>query len=229
MRHFRSVLSSTMFYLVLVTFVCSFNTSSTFAQYNQQRGTVVGGLAGAAAGAIIGENSDEPGVGAAIGGLVGAVAGKVLGNVQDQQAYQYQAARQQQAAYYQSRTMTIEDVVAMTQSRVSQPIIASEIQSRGLARPLEIRDIVFLSQQGVSDQVIRTMQQASVGRPAPTPVPVYTPAPRVVTPPVIVTRPPTVFVPGPPVRYGHVRGPRPGRGPYYSGRRPGVSASIYLR
>jgi uncharacterized protein YcfJ len=69
---------------VLATMMVVCLSAPLSAQYNQQRGAVVGGLTGAAAGAIIGENSDEPGVGAAIGGIVGALAGKVLGNVQDQ-------------------------------------------------------------------------------------------------------------------------------------------------
>jgi hypothetical protein len=218
---------------VLATMMVVCLSAPLSAQYNQQRGAVVGGLTGAAAGAIIGENSDEPGVGAAIGGIVGALAGKVLGNVQDQQAYQYQAARQQQVVYQQSRTMSVQDVVAMAQSRVGDTIIASEVQNRGLQRPLEIADIVFLSQQGVSDQVIRTMQQATVGGPAPPPV---LPAPRaVVAPPVIVTRPAPVIIHGPP-RYAPSYGPsygygRPPRGHhhYHQGRRSGVNASIHFR
>lgn len=47
-------------------------------------GTVIGGLGGAAAGAIIGAQSGRPLEGAAIGGGVGALAGNLLGDARDQ-------------------------------------------------------------------------------------------------------------------------------------------------
>ena len=140
------------------------------AQYNQTRGTVLGGLTGAAAGAIIGDNSDEAGAGAAIGGVVGALAGSLLGSAEDDRARYEYAARQQQ--YYQqqnyraalaanaaAQAVTIQDVVAMARSGVSDAVIATAIQQRGLRQPLQVADIVYLSQNGVGDSVIRTMQQ----------------------------------------------------------------------
>ena len=50
-----------------------------------QRGSVAGGLTGAAFGAIVGNQSGRPLEGAAIGGLIGAVAGSALGNATDQE------------------------------------------------------------------------------------------------------------------------------------------------
>ena len=48
-----------------------------------KRGTVIGGLAGAGAGAIIGNQSGRGLEGAAIGGAVGAGAGALLGGARD--------------------------------------------------------------------------------------------------------------------------------------------------
>lgn len=224
-------------FLIVTAGLCVLANSAS-AQYSQQRGTVVGGLTGAAAGAIIGDNSDEAGVGAAIGGVVGALAGSILGNAQDRQVYEYEAsrqrnayqieaARQQQAAYHQTRAMAVQDVVGMAQSDVADSIILGEIQNRGIQRPLEIADIVFLSQQGVSEAVIRCMQHAAVGGPAPIQASRCVAAPVIVTrpAPVIVARPaPTVIIHG---YHGHSR--HYGYGPHYHAHRPSVRRPIYYR
>ncbi len=150
-------------------------SGSSFAQTGQQRGTVIGGLAGAGLGAIIGDNSDEAGVGAAIGGVVGAVAGNVLGNANDRDARYYSPPPVYQApyqpAYHQSYPaqnlpVTMQDVISLTQNRVSDGVIINAIQSKGIQRPLDVPDIVHLSQSGVSDAVIRVMQQAGSGSPS---------------------------------------------------------------
>ena len=149
-------------------------SSLATAQYNQTRGTVLGGLTGAAAGAIIGDNSDEAGAGAAIGGVVGAVAGGLLGRSQDTQSqYQYAAQQQRiyqqqnfqaaQAAQYAAQAVSVQDVVALSRSGVSDSVIATAIQQRGLQQRLEVADIVYLSQNGVGEGVIRTMQQFGNG------------------------------------------------------------------
>lgn len=203
----------------LISMLC---TTMVSAQYNQTRGTVLGGLTGAAAGAIIGENSDEAGAGAAIGGVVGAVAGGLLGKAEDANSrYQYAAQQQRiyqqqqyqaaQAAQYAAQSISVHDVVSMKQSGVSDSVIASTIQQRGVRQRLEVADIVYLSQNGVGDSVIHLMQQGG----APTTVVATAPV-RTVTP-VIATRP------APPVviqyRSGYPGGYRgPSRG--YYGRPP---------
>lgn len=50
---------------------------------NTQRGAVIGALGGAAAGAIIGNQSGHAGEGALIGAGVGAAGGAAIGNAQD--------------------------------------------------------------------------------------------------------------------------------------------------
>ena len=192
-----NVAKGLVFTLVLGTTVSLCMTNTASAQ-EVKRGAVVGGLSGAAIGAIIGDHNHEAGAGAAIGGAIGAIAGGMLGSA-NQQQYGYQPRtsypqvhtypqpyvqsgvyRQPPHVYQQppvqvQRTVTNADVVAMTQSRVSDSVIISEIQNKGLNTVLDVQDIVYLSQQGVSDAVIRTMQRAGtqpvqpvvVARPTP--------------------------------------------------------------
>ena len=73
-------------------------TSCQDAGPNTNTGAVIGGLAGAGLGAIIGNQSGRPLEGAAIGGAVGALGGAAVGNAQDQRNRQAedQYYRQQQ-------------------------------------------------------------------------------------------------------------------------------------
>lgn len=66
---------------------------STNSTVHTKRGTVVGGLLGAGAGALIGEHNDRELEGAAIGGVLGALTGSVLGSARDEQYYGRQQPR----------------------------------------------------------------------------------------------------------------------------------------
>ncbi|MEO1526052.1 MAG: glycine zipper domain-containing protein [Planctomycetota bacterium] len=188
-----------------------FVPQSASAQTGRQRGATLGGLAGAIAGGLIGDNNDEAGAGAAIGGVVGAVAGGILGDASDkeraiaqqraayynaqQQRYaqqQQRYAQQQQTALRQS-AVSMQDVVNMTRSGLSDQIILNQVRQRGYNGTLTVSDIIALHQQGVSESVITSLQtiprqpqQVTVARPQP-----------------VVTRPQTViehhYVPRPPV------------------------------
>lgn len=175
---------------------------------NTQRGATLGGIAGAIAGGIIGDNNDEAGAGALIGGAIGALAGGSLGSARDRelqemaarqryqvQQQQWQAAQQQQQVTQQS--VSTADVVAMTRSGLSESLIITQIQSRGVQRKLEVSDIIQLHQSGVSETVITAMQRSPVGQPV-----VQAPvAPQPSQPPVYVERRvevvPTYVVPAP--------------------------------
>lgn len=148
------------------------------AQNNTQRGATFGGLTGAIAGAIIGENSNKAGAGAAIGGAVGVVAGGLLGNASDKdvayrnqqyaQQRQYQIQQQQMATTYAVQpaptgAVSYSDVIAMSRSGVSQNVILNQIATRGVQRQPAVSDIISLHEQGVSENVIAAMQQAPLG------------------------------------------------------------------
>jgi osmotically inducible lipoprotein OsmB len=56
----------------------------------REKGTLLGGAAGAGAGALVGSAAGHPGAGAAIGGVGGAAAGYGIGNhMQNEQDQQY--------------------------------------------------------------------------------------------------------------------------------------------
>jgi len=147
--------------------------SDAFAQ-RAQRGAVLGGLGGAVVGGLIGDHNDKAGAGAAIGGALGIVGGAVLGNARDKEI---NAQRQQQQYYYQQRSyaqqqrqyvqtqaaVSINDVITMSRSGLSDSVVMNQIQTRGVQQQLQVSDIIAMHQQGVSDIVISTMQGARVG------------------------------------------------------------------
>jgi len=137
---------------------------SASAQINTRRGATVGGIAGAVAGAAIGDHHGETGAGAAIGGIVGAFAGGLLGNAEDKQHFlrrqQQSQLRQQQQVDYQRTAVSTADVVAMTQSGLSENVIINQIRQRGVQVRPQVADIIALHQQGVGETVITAMQQA---------------------------------------------------------------------
>lgn len=122
--------------------------------YNTERGAILGGLGGAALGAVIGENNDNPLLGAAIGAGAGALAGGALGNTVDQQ----NAYRTQQQQAYARTMMSAQDVVALHQAGTHPDVIVGQIRSAGVAKALTTDEIIYLSQSGVSAEVIRAMQ-----------------------------------------------------------------------
>ena len=199
-------------YLFSFVFIASVVVqSSVDAQSNRQRGTAVGGIAGAVVGGIIGENNDEAGAGAVIGGLLGAVAGNVIGDAADQQQaldYQRRVYLQQQRQQHQiavmKQSVSLQDVISMTRSGLGETVIINQIQQRGVQSKLGVPEIISLHQQGVSERVITAMQSARVGNQPETPQPIQArPIIRqeVVTPaPVIVEE--RYFLPSyPPPRY----------------------------
>jgi uncharacterized protein YcfJ len=151
--------------LLLVAALFPFVVSRpAIAQGNTQRGATVGGIAGAVAGAAIGDHNGETGAGAAIGGIIGAFAGGLLGNAEDkQQAFQSQRQSQQiqrQRLEYQRTAVSSNDVVAMKRNGLSEQVIINQIQQRGVQTQLQVADIIALHQQGVTENIITAMQQA---------------------------------------------------------------------
>jgi len=81
----KTILTSTCALLAALTFSnCSGPTGP-----DTQRGAVVGSLIGAGAGAIIGNQSGNPGQGALIGAAAGGLGGAALGNARDTERRNY--------------------------------------------------------------------------------------------------------------------------------------------
>ena len=172
--------------------------SAASAQQRTTQGAAVGGAAGAIIGGIIGHQNDEVPEGALIGGAVGAIAGGLIGRNQDNMARERYAQQQayNQRVYVQQQAIvppgvTVGDVVSMSRSGLSESLIVSHINSKGVQRRLEVSEIITLHQQGVSDYVISAMQSAPLASQVAVPY----------TTQHVVTQPSTVIVREQPVIY----------------------------
>lgn len=166
--------------------------TSGVAQTNRRAGATLGGVAGALAGAAIGENNDKPLAGALIGGAVGLITGGVVGGAKDQSIARQQAYSQYQHQQRMQGAVSTYDVAQMSRSGLGPQVVINHIQQNGVQKRPEVNDIIWLHQQGVPEAVISAMQGAPVGSPAAQPVRtvVRSPAPVVVeeyhyAPPVV--------------------------------------------
>lgn len=211
------------------------------AQEYAGKGALLGGLAGAGAGAIIGnQNKHQTGAGAAIGAGVGALSGLLIGKTMENEVQKNRAqATAQTAAAYEQRALQVraggvtpEDVIAMTRAGLSEDVINGQIRTSGINRQMQVNDLIYLRNQGVPDGVIRTLQSSQVASAgsvnytpssyqqayqAPTTVIAPAPPPVVVVEPVPVYRPYPYYCP--PHHYYHHH-----HGHYH--RPPGVSWGI---
>ncbi|MGO8748469.1 MAG: glycine zipper domain-containing protein [Thermoguttaceae bacterium] len=143
---------------------------------NTGTGAVVGGATGAGIGALVGSATGHAGAGAAIGAGVGALTGAAVGNSMDAQEKRNREIIEARMGRAMAGAATKEDVIAMTQNHIDEPLIINHIRSHGVAYPPSAGDIIYLQQNGVSPQVIAVMQStppvqpAVVVQPAPPPV-----------------------------------------------------------
>lgn len=137
-------------------------------------GAVVGGLMGAVTGGALGNAKGKTLPGALIGGAVGALAGAAVGDSIDTKVAHNNAVYEQRLAAQAQATQAVSlpDVMSMSQARLSDNVIITQIRTRGvLARP-QPNDLITLSQAGVSDAVIAAMQTAPLATVSAVP-PVY--------------------------------------------------------
>ena len=207
--------------ICLASLLVSSLASTGYAQNQTRDGALLGGVTGALIGGVVGHQNKETTEGALIGGAVGAIAGGVIGNKRDQAYRQQQLYYQSQPAYttyHEHRTyvqappqqrvvvsrrpVTTSEVINMTRSGVSDPVIVAHIQSNGVAMQPDVNDVILMNQEGVSDYVVNAMQSGgrvtTVYQPAPTVYRSYPqPAPVVVreeyhySPPVYQARQPS--------------------------------------
>ncbi|MFN9912182.1 MAG: glycine zipper domain-containing protein, partial [Pirellulaceae bacterium] len=67
------------------TLLASIACSGSLGQAQTKDGAILGGVAGAVIGGIVGHQNDETPEGALIGGAVGAITGGMIGNYRQQQ------------------------------------------------------------------------------------------------------------------------------------------------
>ena len=75
---------------------------------------------------------------------------------------------------------TPSEVVAMSRAGVSPQLIVNYVNTSGVAQPLSSQDVIYLTQQGVSPDVIQAMQSPRVAQAPPVVVPAGPPGPVVV-------------------------------------------------
>ncbi len=127
--------------------------------YYADRGALVGGLTGAGVGALIGEHNGNAGAGALIGTAVGTLAGAAIGDTIDAEVARNQALVEQRMGRRMAAAVSLNDVVAMSQAGLSDDVISTHIRAYGVAQPPQSQDLIWLKNQGVSDAVIKTLQQ----------------------------------------------------------------------
>jgi hypothetical protein len=139
-------------------------------------GTFLGGALGAVTGAVVGGKKNR-GEGALIGAGVGAVTGNILGRNKDradeQRAAYGAAAVGQMNQQVAAQAITNYDLLEMTRAGVSEDVIISTMQSRGVRLDLSPNSLIALKQAGVSDRVVLAAQGMNRGgAPVVAPVPV---------------------------------------------------------
>jgi uncharacterized protein YcfJ len=124
---------------------------------NQTRigeGAGMGGLLGAAAGGIIGHQSDNGVTGALVGGAVGAAGGALIGS----QMEKPNRTTTSTTSTTKVRKVTVQQVVDWTKDGLSSDQIIASIQSTHSTYALTTEDIDYLRRNGVSQRVIESMQ-----------------------------------------------------------------------
>lgn len=137
---------------------CSFDSQA-------ERGTAIGALYGSFLGALIGNQSGHAGGGAAIGALAGGLTGNAIGEANDERD-----AALAHAAYVESKNaVTNADLIMMSRNGVSDDVIINSVRTQGGRLDLSPMAIVNLKNSGVSDNVIRGIQEAAETSAAPPP------------------------------------------------------------
>lgn len=136
-------------------------SSAGCASNKAGEGALIGGIIGAGAGAIIGNqgahrNRDRTS-GALIGGAAGALGGALVGSqMKKEQPSQQQAAPAQQE--YNANQLSLPQIADLAKQGVNEDVIIDRIRLTNSKYNLNQGDIDYLQQNGVSPKVIAVMQ-----------------------------------------------------------------------
>jgi len=118
-------------------------------------GALLGGLLGAGAGTIIGNQSRDRDKGrtqgALIGGVVGALGGALAGSQMSRQP-------QQQTQAVDPNQMSIQQVLDLASQGVHEDVIVDRVRMSNSRFSLSQSDVDYLKNQGVTQKVISAMQ-----------------------------------------------------------------------
>lgn len=131
---------------------------------NTALGGILGGTTGAMAGAAIGSHDGKSTEGALIGGIAGGVLGSAIGNQNDRFNQSQDHYSQQQRTDAFESAVTMEQVVQMTNSGLNEDLIINQIKTKGIRQSPSTDDLISLKNSGVSDAVIRQIQNGGSAR-----------------------------------------------------------------
>ena len=127
-----------------------------------QTGAGVGAASGVAIGAGVGSLvNSSAGAGALIGAGVGAISGALIGNQideQDRRQEEQLRSLQPTKGYVANSKITQQDVIDWTHRGVKEEIIIDRIERSGMQFHLAAADENRLRENGVSEEVVRTMK-----------------------------------------------------------------------
>jgi hypothetical protein len=151
--------SNARFVSLVVVFLCALAGVGCQSPFYADRGAGIGALGGAGVGALVGNAVGNTAGGALIGAGVGALGGAAVGSAIDEvQAQNRAEIAAQLGRQVQVGAATPEEVIAMTRAGVNPALIQNYVRTSGMARPLSAQDVIYLSQSGVSPDVITVMQ-----------------------------------------------------------------------
>jgi hypothetical protein len=154
---------------------------------NTETGALGGGAIGAGTGALVGHALGHTGGGALIGAGVGALSGGLVGHAIDDSEKKQDAKLAAATAAPPRGPLGLTDIISMAQQHISDEVIITQIRATGSLYNLSASDIIWLKQNGVSDEVVREMQlTAQYPRRYYRPVPAYYVVPEPPPPPVSV-------------------------------------------
>lgn len=144
----------------------------------REQGAVIGGVTGAAAGALIG-GDDNRLVGALLGGALGAGGGYLIGmqvekgeDDRDEAITASKRAEQSPATAEQARTattadvnsdgyVTLDEVVAMDKAGLSDDQIVERLEATDMVFDLSSKQRQYLRDNGVSERVVTAMNEVN--------------------------------------------------------------------
>ncbi len=137
----------------------AFLATSTGCQSSPNRsgeGALIGGLLGAGAGTIIGNQSHDRDKGRTQGALIGGVVGALGGALAGSQIQKQPTGQPTQAV--NPSQMSVQQIVDMSKQGVHEDVIVDRIKMSNSRFSLSQSDVEYLKGQGVSQKVISSMQ-----------------------------------------------------------------------
>ena len=134
--------------------------------YHADRGALLGGLTGAGVGAAIGDTKGNAAGGALVGSAVGALTGAAVGSELDDMEARHAAMIDQRISQQQAATLaTFDDAISMTQAGLGDEVIIQHFRTNGVGHSPSASELIMLKNEGVTDPVIRAIQEAATARP----------------------------------------------------------------